>query len=86
MPMQQGAIAGMVKTQAPESPDEKPLIAASMFGNTTECVNRARKVLEDQGYEVLVFHATGTGGKTMESLIADGYIVGLFGHHHHRAC
>jgi uncharacterized protein (UPF0261 family) len=47
-----------------------------MFGNTTECVDRARGILEDNGYEVLVFHATGTGGRTMESLIADGYIVG----------
>ena len=46
-----------------------------MFGNTTQCVNRARCTLEANGYEVLVFHATGTGGKTMESLIRDGYIV-----------
>jgi uncharacterized protein (UPF0261 family) len=47
-----------------------------MFGNTTACVDRARAVLEGRGYEVLVFHATGSGGKTMESLIADGFIVG----------
>ena len=71
-----GAIAGMVKTEAPAAGEEKPLIAASMFGNTTECVDRARSLLDDKGYEVLVFHATGTGGKTMESLISDGYIVG----------
>jgi uncharacterized protein (UPF0261 family) len=70
-----GAIAGMVKIAAPSVGEEKPLITASMFGNTTKCVDRARSVLEDKGYEVLVFHATGTGGRTMESLIADGYIV-----------
>jgi len=71
-----GAIAGMVKMESPATSEEKPLITASMFGNTTECVDRARGMLEDKGYEVLVFHATGTGGKTMESLITDGYIVG----------
>lgn len=70
-----GAIAGMVKMETPQAEGEKPLIAASMFGNTTKCVDRARGVLEAAGYEVLVFHATGTGGKTMESLISDGYIV-----------
>jgi len=71
-----GAIAGMVQVEAGPAGDEKPLVAASMFGNTTLCVDRARGTLEEKGYEVLVFHATGTGGKTMESLIADGYIVG----------
>ena len=71
-----GAIAGMVKVEAPAAEEEKPLITASMFGNTTLCVDRARSVLEESDYEVLVFHATGTGGRTMESLIADGYIVG----------
>jgi uncharacterized protein (UPF0261 family) len=70
-----GAIAGMVTMDKPESASGKPLIAASMFGNTTKCVDRARGILEAAGYEVLVFHATGTGGKTMESLISDGYIV-----------
>jgi uncharacterized protein (UPF0261 family) len=68
-----GAIAGMVKIEHPKAEAEKPLITASMFGNTTTCVDRARGVLEAKGYEVLVFHATGTGGRTMESLIADGY-------------
>lgn len=71
-----GAIAGMVKMEQPEAKAEKPLIAASMFGNTTTCVDRARGILEDAGYEVLVFHATGAGGKTMEGLISDGYITG----------
>jgi uncharacterized protein (UPF0261 family) len=71
-----GAIAGMVSMSAPEAAADKPLIAASMFGNTTKAVDHARGLLEQRGYEVLVFHATGTGGKTMESLIADGLIVG----------
>ena len=71
-----GAIAGMVKTPTLATAEDRPLITASMFGNTTPCVNRARGILEEHGYEVLVFHATGTGGRTMESLIADGYIVG----------
>jgi len=71
-----GAICGMVETEAPPA-EEKPLIVASMFGNTTPAVNRARAIMEEHGYEVLVFHAVGTGGKTMESLIEDGYIAGV---------
>mgnify|MGYP001135621336 CR=1 FL=1 len=69
-----GAITGMVKTEKPDTGEEKPLITASMFGNTTTAVDHARGILESEGYEVLVFHATGTGGKTMEGLITDGYI------------
>jgi uncharacterized protein (UPF0261 family) len=72
------AMAGLVtfrKSQA-ETVD-KPVIAATMFGVTTPCVERARRVLEDAGYEVLVFHATGTGGQAMESLISDGLIAGV---------
>ena len=71
-----GAICGMVETEVPAGAD-KPLIAASMFGNTTECVNHAKQILEDAGYEVLVFHATGTGGKIMESLIDSGMFAGV---------
>jgi uncharacterized protein (UPF0261 family) len=71
-----GAICGMVETEPPEM-EEKPLIVASMFGNTTPAVNRAKETMEARGYEVLVFHATGTGGKTMEGLIEDGYIDGV---------
>ena len=70
-----GAIAGMVKMETAKGDEGKPLVTASMFGNTTLAVDRARAVLEARGYEVLVFHATGTGGKTMEGLIADGYIT-----------
>lgn len=71
------AIAGMVKQEVIRSDEEKPLIAATMFGVTTPCVTRARQILEQQGYEVLVFHATGTGGQAMEGLITDGYIAGV---------
>ena len=83
-----GAICGMVESvqEVENSPDtlkgehrteDKPIIVASMFGNTTECVQAARKILEQAGYEVLVFHATGTGGRTMESLIETGLVTGV---------
>jgi uncharacterized protein (UPF0261 family) len=70
-----GAVIGMAETTLPAY-EERPLIAASMFGNTTACVDRARGTLDAAGFEVLVFHATGAGGMTMESLIADGYVDG----------
>jgi uncharacterized protein (UPF0261 family) len=70
-----GAVAGMVSQDQPEVKETRPLITASMFGNTTECVDHARSILEDKGYEVLVFHATGTGGRTMEGLIDAGFIT-----------
>jgi uncharacterized protein (UPF0261 family) len=69
-----GAICGMVEADVPESEPEKPVIAASMFGNTTECVNACMDELSAKGYEVLVFHATGTGGKTMERLVKEGLV------------
>ena len=78
-----GAICGMVEAVAsfsfsPSStPTDRPIIVASMFGNTTECVQHARRILEDAGCEVLVFHATGTGGRTMESLIESGLVAGV---------
>ncbi len=71
-----GAICGMVVGEL-ETGEEKPLIAASMFGNTTIAVDHARQIMESKGYEVLVFHATGTGGRTMEALVADDYIAGV---------
>lgn len=71
-----GAISGMVEVEPPQV-EEKPLIVASMFGNTTQCVNVAKQVLEEAGYEVLVFHATGMGGRIMESLIESGLVAGV---------
>ncbi len=72
------AMAGLVAhpPPLPESADQ-PLVAATMFGVTTPCVERARETLERAGYEVLVFHATGNGGQAMESLIAEGLIAGV---------
>lgn len=71
-----GAVCGMVEQTLPEAED-KPLLGATMFGVTTPCVTAVREKLEAAGYEVLVFHATGSGGQAMESLIADGFIVGV---------
>jgi uncharacterized protein (UPF0261 family) len=71
-----GAISGMLTIEVPAVKQERPLVTASMFGNTTKCVDHAREVMEKAGYEVLVFHATGSGGHTMESLLADGFITG----------
>ena len=71
------AIVGMAKGEVPAAGEEKPLIGATMFGVTTPCVTKAREYLEEQGYEVLVFHATGTGGMAMESLIEAGFIKGV---------
>ena len=71
-----GAIAGMVKAEAPPLAEQRPLVTASMFGVTTPCVTRARERLEELGYEVLVFHQTGTGGESMEELMRAGFIAG----------
>jgi uncharacterized protein (UPF0261 family) len=77
------AMAGMVRPVAGPGPAQsepgkgRGLIGATMFGVTTPCVESARRVMEERGYEVLVFHATGTGGMTMESFISDGLIHGV---------
>jgi uncharacterized protein (UPF0261 family) len=70
------AIAGMATAPPPELDDQRPLVGATMFGVTTPCVTHARERLEELGYEVLVFHATGTGGQSFEALAADGYLAG----------
>jgi len=71
-----GAIAGMAKAEVPEV-GERPLVGATMFGVTTPCVDAARGRLEALGYEVLVFHATGAGGRSMEALVRDGFITAV---------
>ncbi len=71
------AMAGMVQHRLVPSAEDRPLIAATMFGVTTPCVQQAREVLQQAGFEVLVFHATGGGGQAMESLIAEGLIAGV---------
>jgi uncharacterized protein (UPF0261 family) len=72
-----GAICGMVAARPASEPWDRPVIVASMFGNTTACVTAARAILEEAGYEVLVFHATGAGGRTMEGLIQSGMAAGV---------
>jgi len=71
-----GAICGMVETEI-ETAGERPLVVASMFGNTTACVTAAKRILEEAGYEVLVFAATGAGGRAMEATIASGLVAGV---------
>jgi uncharacterized protein (UPF0261 family) len=71
------AIAGMANAGVPEVQGGRPLIGASMFGVTTPCVTTARERLEELGYEVLVFHQTGTGGQSMEELVRAGFIGGI---------
>lgn len=71
-----GAICGMAMGEVAPGED-KPIIAVTMFGNTTRAVNHAKALLEAQGYEVLVFHATGAGGRQMEALIDDGLVTAV---------
>ncbi|CND81289.1 Uncharacterized conserved protein [Mycobacterium tuberculosis] len=75
------AAAGMAKAyeqarSAPEA-DERPLVGASMFGVTTPAVDAARERLDELGYEVLVFHATGAGGRALEGLVESGLLAGV---------
>jgi uncharacterized protein (UPF0261 family) len=72
-----GAICGMVEAQVPAGAADRPVIVASQFGNTTPCVTHARGLLEAAGYEVMIFAATGNGGRTMESLIEAGIPAGV---------
>ncbi len=72
------AVVAMAEANSQFQPiSTKPLIVASMFGNTTRCVEHARKILEARGYEVIVFHATGVGGRSMEALIESGMVAGV---------
>ena len=69
-----GAICGMVEAEVGARGEDKPVVTASMFGNTTECVEACMEKLTARGFEVLVFHATGTGGRTMEGLVREGLV------------
>jgi len=71
-----GAVCGMVETEMPTVAD-RPVVVASQFGNTTACIEQARKILEAAGYEVIVFAAVGTGGRSMETLIESGMVDGV---------
>lgn len=73
-----GAMAGMMRAaELPTPHSTKPLLAATMFGVTTPCVTHARQLLEASGQEVLVFHATGAGGRAMEKLVAADLVEGV---------
>ena len=72
-----GALAGMATAPAAPIEDGKPVIVASMLGITTPCVTTARERLEELGYEVLVFHQTGIGGRSMEEVMKTGLVVGV---------
>jgi uncharacterized protein (UPF0261 family) len=77
-----GAICGMVEVTDTHGSREsgvgsRPLLAATMFGVTTPCVTAVRSALDTAGYDVTVFHATGSGGRAMEGLIDDGYFAGV---------
>jgi uncharacterized protein (UPF0261 family) len=73
-----GALIGMMEMKR-DTPGKKvkSTLAASMFGNTTPCIDACREALTLKGYDVLVFHATGAGGKTMEKLTEEGHIQGV---------
>jgi uncharacterized protein (UPF0261 family) len=73
------AICGMAKARVSKGnlASVKPMVAVTMFGVTTQCVTKAKERLEAHGYEVVVFHANGSGGKAMEALIRDGFFCGV---------
>ncbi len=71
------ALAGMVRGQVPSGASDRRAIGMTMFGVTTPCVDRVRQALEAEGFDPLVFHATGTGGRTMEKLVEAGLIRGV---------
>lgn len=72
-----GAIVGMANSPAVDTANDKPMVGCMMFGVTTPCVLRASKSMEDYGYEVMINHAIGSGGLSMEQLIDGGYIKGI---------
>ena len=71
------AMVGMVTNEPDVSVEDRPTIGITMFGVTTPCVQTAREYLEERGYETIVFHATGTGGRAMEDLVRQGVIDGV---------
>jgi uncharacterized protein (UPF0261 family) len=71
------AMCGMVASRTVAPVSTRAMVAATMFGVTTPCVTAARKRLEAAGYDVIVFHATGSGGRAMEGLIDDGFFAGV---------
>ncbi|MHB8278520.1 MAG: Tm-1-like ATP-binding domain-containing protein, partial [Candidatus Humimicrobiaceae bacterium] len=70
------AIAGMSEAQ-PEIPEERDIIVASQYGNTTPHIDKARELLDAKGYEFISFHAVGSGGEILEELVGNGMVVGV---------
>jgi len=70
------AIAGMVDAM-PEFPQEKDIIVASQYGNTTPHIEKAQEILSDRGYEFISFHAVGSGGEILEELVENGMVAGV---------
>jgi uncharacterized protein (UPF0261 family) len=71
------AICGMVEGSFEETGPSQPIVVISMLGNTTPAVDAARAMLEAAGYEIVVFHAVGSGGQAMENFIASGLVSGV---------
>jgi uncharacterized protein (UPF0261 family) len=70
------AVAGMAKWAVPEASGDKGGVGMTMFGVTTTCCTAVREALEAE-YEVYTFHATGTGGQSMEKLAESGLVRGM---------
>jgi len=70
------AVAGMVAHRTVIG-NERPVLGMTMFGVTTPCVTAVRQALEGRGFDCLVFHATGAGGRAMEQLVQSGVIRGV---------
>jgi uncharacterized protein (UPF0261 family) len=72
-----GAICGMAQTEIEREQSERPLIAITTVGITTPGAMKAKEVINKAGFDTIVFHAVGTGGRAMESLIEEGQINGV---------
>ena len=73
-----GAVTGMLKADPGPILSDKPLIGLTLHGDLMPCIRLCKTMLKGKGYEVVVFAATGSGGKTLEELIKQGIIHGVF--------
>ena len=71
------ALAGMLTAPGPETEPDRPAIAVTMLGITTPAALRIADRLQDEGYDVITFHAVGSGGRALEQLLAQGMFVGV---------
>lgn len=70
-------IVGMARAPLPDAAVDRPLVGCMMFGVTTPCVARASRYMEEQGYDVIINHATGSGGRSFEDMIREGLLCGV---------